>query len=159
MAGKAQLDVEINPINIAFGKLNVSAEKGLAESFGLELMGSYDWKWITEDYTSFSASAWGKYYMAPDKGLDHSYIGPYLRYSLITYTGMDEKLNYNRVSAGFGLGYKWVSERNIVFDLGIGAGRAFVNQVDTGDGNSEDLSDAPLLNIDVIVKFAVGYRF
>jgi hypothetical protein len=38
---QAQLDVSINPLGLLFGNYGVSAEKGLSESFGVELTADY----------------------------------------------------------------------------------------------------------------------
>ena len=106
----------------------------------------------------------GKYYFNPSKGCDKWNIGPYVKFQQANGKGTDNSNNTSsevsrtRFAVGFYTGYKWVSRKNIIFELGFGLGRAFVNKYKSDD-TSLNLADYPVLNIDATGKLAIGYRF
>lgn len=166
-AAKAQLDVSINPISILFSSLDLSAEYGLSNDFGLDATLGYDFQRYDVDDIEIKNNGIGlrligKYYFNPEDGIDKWSIGPYVRFKTASGTYDDGVENYkvkNTVfAAGLYAGFKWVSRRNIVFELGLGGGRAFVNKF-TSDDSSFDSGDFPGLNFDITGRLAVGYRF
>jgi hypothetical protein len=162
----AQTDVKINPIGALFGSPDISAEFGVNESVGIEPLLGISFGSVTvldEKFKSsgFRVGAIGKYYFNPDKGTDKFWAGLYLRgggSTSKTSGSTNESFSNRRMSAGLALGYKWVSRKNIVFELGFGAGRALINKFEVESG-SVNLAEVPLLNIDILGRISVGYRF
>lgn len=161
----AQTDITVNPIGLLFSNFNAGVDFGLSNDFSIEPRIGLAFGNNTVGGTEFSSfgftiGAIGKYYFTPKNGCDKWHIGPYLNFSNANLTA-DGENDISRTVFGIGLysGYKVVSSRNIVFDFGLGLGRNFVNEFDDGSGNELDLSEIPLLNISVIGKIAVGYRF
>lgn len=159
----AQTDVSINPIGLLFSNIGVSLERPLSENIGLE--GTANFSFLP--YGAFGAEfnsngfglrALGKYYFKSDKGHDKFNIGPYARigYNSIKFTG--DKVSNFRFAIGFYAGYKWVSKGNIIFELGLGIGRAYVNKY-SSDDSSFNSGDWPGFNLDGTGKLAIGYRF
>lgn len=175
-AANAQVvDVTVNPITIIFsGRADVSAEYGVSKDFGVEGIASY----LTPNNLILDAigydegkglglAALGKYYFNPSEdGLDRFNVGAYTNYKTIALTA-DADANESipdgsrkALSAGIYLGYKSVSKRNIVFDIGFGVGRYFFNNYEEAStGEKIDASDIPFLGTDLFSKIAVGYRF
>lgn len=169
LKSEAQIDVSANPISLLFSNFDVALEYRLKEDFGIELTPSLDFdKYSVNEVeyknTGFGARLIGKYYFNPNKGCDKWNIGPYIKYGQATGKGTDKstnssyEVNRTRFSVGFYTGYKWVSRKNIVFEIGFGIGRAFVNKYESDD-STLDLGDFPVLNIDATGKLALGYRF
>lgn len=118
----AQAEIKLSPIPLLFGYVAASFEYGFTPSFGLD--GDF---YFIEDLSAVSLSA--KYYFNPDKGIDKFHVG--------AFVGAAE----SAPGLGFLLGYKWVSNKNILFELGLGVGRSLDDGV-IGYG-----------------KFHMGYRF
>lgn len=118
----AQTEIKLSPIPLLFGYVAVSVEQGIGPSFGLD--GSF---YYIEDVNGINLAA--KYYFNPEKGIDKFHVG--------AFVGAQE----SAPGLGFLLGYKWVSTKNIIFELGAGLGRSFDDEV-LGYG-----------------KFHLGYRF
>ena len=166
----AQVDLQINPIGLLFSSVNVTAEFGLSQDFGLEGGIDYDFQnYDIEDLeyrnNAVGFRAIGKYYFRPEDGIDGWAIGAYTRFISGTSStdenagnGRDEVKN-TKFAFGFYTGYKWISRKNIVFELGLGLGRNFVRKFEYEDGSEVDTSDIPLLNVDVMGRLSLGYRF
>lgn len=165
IVSNAQVDVTVNPIGLLFGNFNGGADIGLSNDLSVEpriglTFGDNTVDGIEFSSFGFSLGALGKYYFNPSDGCDKWHIGPYLDFSNSTLSADNEdNVTWTRFGVGLYTGYKWVSSRNIVFDLGFGAGRNFVNEFDDGSGDDFDLSEIPFLNINLTGKLAVGYRF
>ncbi|MBK7939335.1 MAG: DUF3575 domain-containing protein [Lewinellaceae bacterium] len=165
----AQVDVQINPIGILFSSIDVSAEFPVSEDFGIEGALGYDFQnYDIEDLkyknNAFGVRAIGKYYFNPEDGRDRWNIGGYLRFASGKSSAEDagtgrEEVKNTKFAVGFYTGYKWVSRKNVVFELGLGIGRNFVRTFEYEDGTEVDTSDIPLLNIDVLGRLSLGYRF
>lgn len=163
-SSNAQIDVTINPIGILFGDISVGADFGLSENLSVEAgvgFGSGDQ--LGADWSNLNFTGTGKYYFNPKHGADKFYADLFLRFTNRKYEWGDDffgNANYKqtRFGAGFGIGYKIVSNGGFVFDINLGAGRAFVDNVkfedDAGNQTSVDWT-----NLIIIGKFAVGYRF
>lgn len=166
----AQVDVQINPVGILFSSINVTSEFGVSEDFGIEAGVDYDFQnYNFDDFeyrnNAIGLRAIGKYYFGPEDGIDRWAIGGYTRFvtgtastSDNTTSGRDEVKN-TKFAIGFYTGYKWVSRKNVVFELGFGIGRNFVRKYEYNDGSSVNTDDIPLLNIDVLGRLSLGYRF
>jgi hypothetical protein len=167
----AQVDLQINPVGILFSSINVTAEFGISQDFGLEGGIDYDFQnydIADLDYRNNAVGfrAIGKYYFGPEDGIDRWTIGAYTRYISGTSSTDDESAGNGReevkntkFALGFYTGYKWVSSKNIVFELGLGIGRNFVRKFEYEDGTEVDTSDIPLLNVDILGRLSLGYRF
>lgn len=118
----AQTEVKISPVPLLFGLVAVSVEQGFSPSFGADLgLAYYD--------EAFGVTLAGKYYFNPEDGIDKFHIGAFAA------------VQDASPGIGFLVGYKWLSVKNVVFELGLGLGRSFEGGV-VGYG-----------------KFHVGYRF
>ncbi len=101
----AQTDIKLSPIPLLFGYVAASVEQGLSESIGIE--GDFI---LIEDFVGGNLS--GKYYFEPEKGIDKFHVG--------VFVGIQES-----VGVGFLAGYKLVSRKNVIFEVGLGIGRSF----------------------------------
>lgn len=166
----AQVDVQINPIGILFSNLDLTAEFGVSNDFGVETGLGYNFQSFDVEGGGYRNNAvgiraLGKYYFNPEDGIDRWAIGGYLRYGAGTATLKDnssssrEKIKNVKLALGFYTGYKWVSRKNIVFELGLGIGRNLVRTFEDENGNTVDTSDIPLLNVDILGRLSLGYRF
>lgn len=160
LGANAQTEIKINPLGLLFGSPDVSAEFGLGSSAGLEpFIGFTSRKFIGGDVklTALNAGASFKYYFNPHRGIDRFYAGVYTRFNngnvkdLISET----EGGYTRLSLGLLIGQKWVSRKNIVFELAFGVGRAFINDVKDDNGDITDFN----FDVDFMGRLAVGYRF
>lgn len=152
----SQLEVSINPLAaIIAHNAKASVEYGISDEIGVELNGVLNTNSAilgTSLGTGFTVGVIGKYYFNPKGSIDGFYLGPYFRY--IQYEPLDDLGSniavFKRGKAGIFTGYKIVSNRNIVFDFGIGAGSRVFNNFD----------GASLLpGFDLTGKIAIGYRF
>ncbi|MCA0235400.1 MAG: DUF3575 domain-containing protein [Bacteroidetes bacterium] len=168
----AQVDVKINPIGLLFSNLNVAAEFGVSDNFGVEVAPGFGWNRLNllndNDYSGsvVRVGVNGRYYLNPnDKGLNGFYIGGYTRYAGGTYTYKGDtetdKFNSTRFALGFLVGGKIVARNEkLIFDFGTGFGRALVYKFTDPNGSDEvDLSDIPFANWDIPFYLSIGYRF
>jgi hypothetical protein len=167
----AQVDLKINPIGAIFGSPDLSAEFQLKENVGLEAGLGFNVGGLTIDEFQYRRSGIsgflaGKYYLNPQQGTDRLAIGVYTRYRNIdnkVKDSEDNSSNFSRTlfATGLLISQKWLSQSGVVFEIDFGAGRAIVNDITFDDeANSEvSLDEIPGLNIDLILRFAVGYRF
>ena len=167
----AQIDVTVNPVGLLFSSFSGGVDLGFTEDMSAELLVSTNFNKYTiagSEYKNngFGVGAIGKYYFGPKNGCDKWHVGPYVKFGTgtakftDTTTGTNVSSSIKRVSLGVGLygGYKVVSAKNIVFDIGFGMGRNFINKWSWEDG-STSTTDLPFLDYDFIGKLAVGYRF
>ena len=112
--------------------------------------------------SGFGVMGYGKYYFSPDKGCDKFYVGLYLRQRSFNVDAKKDEayaaFERDIVALGFGLGYKWVGDQGILFELGLGLGRAISESNKWDDSNNEGLV-FPDIGIDGFGRLAVGYRF
>lgn len=153
----SQTDATINPIGLLFSSVNASIERSGSDHFGIE--GSLSFNFSSYDIVGeafgsngFGIRAIGKYYFKPEKGIDKFHIGPYVRYGYNSIKYTDNRIKNSRISIGFYTGYKWVSQNNIIFELGFGLGRGLLNIY-------SDIDYGPDFSLDATGKLAVGYRF
>jgi len=167
----AQVDLKINPIGALFGNPDVSADFALSDKFSVEgglglNLGSFSIGELSYKRSGFGAFAAGKTYFNPEDGADKFGLGVYSKFRSIKskVDGTDSSTdNYtrNRFAVGLLCGWKWVSDKNILFEIDLGAGRAFVDNIefDNASSTSVEVDDIPALSVDLLVRFAVGYRF
>ncbi len=160
----AQVDVTINPIGILFGDLSAGADFNLGENLSVEAaVGFGSGKQSGTKYSAIPLTGTFKYYFNPDKGCDKFYADAFVKFINRKYEYDDSSLgfaNYTQTRFGFGLGigFKAVSKKGIVFDIGLGAGRAIVDNTKYEDSNGiEETVDWPDLMIQG--KIGIGYRF
>lgn len=162
------VDVKLNPMGFIGKKLTGAVEFGATNNIGIEATGGYDWssfKFDGERYNigTYKVGGNGRYYFNPKKGLDGFYAGVYGRYAGGKWTRESDGglFDSKRFAAGFHLGGKVVaSNERLIFDFGIGFGRAFVFEVSDPKGESTvNLSNFPLINWDIPIHLSVGYRF
>lgn len=128
---KSQVEIATNPVLLLFEAGILSVDYNVNDDWGVgaDLLFAQGGGWV---YLN------GKHYFNPRKGND--------RFMLGTFTGFVGEFGDDM---GFGLGffggYKWVSRRNITFELAFGAGRNF--------------SDNDFVDFLPYGKFNVGYRF
>jgi hypothetical protein len=171
-ASFAQFEVKINPVGLLWGGVTASGEVVFADNMGAELtlgLANTGVNIFTDGDTQlngFKATGAFKYYFSPIEGGDGFYAGPYLKYRLLSgkydseLTNQSESVDWNKVAVGLLAGYKWVAESGLLFEISAGAGRSFVSNISSSeDDESYDFSSIPFLNIDLVGKLAVGYRF
>lgn len=161
----AQVDVTVNPIGILFGNLSLGADFILADEFSLE--GQIGIGLGNDDFTGLKWSnipitAVGKYYFNPKNGADGFYADAFLRFVSRSYKADDDNTVYatysqTRLGLGIGIGYKVVSRKNIVFDIGFGVGRALLDNTSFNSDGEEFEVDWP--GIMFQGKLGIGYRF
>lgn len=158
----AQIDVSVNPVGLLFGDLNVGADLALSDNFSVEAAVGLGTNEIDDvKGTNIPVNVVGKYYFSPKYGADRFYIDAFLRY-VNRQWNYDEESPYadftsNRFGLGFGIGYKVVSKGGFVFDIGLGAGRALIDEDNYEDGGQrEDIEWTELM---IQGKLGIGYRF
>ncbi len=160
---KAQVDLTINPVGALFGDFNVGADFAISNNFSLEAqVGIGNSKVDGVKGINIPVNVVGKYYLNPKNGADRFYFDAFLRFINRNWNYEDNSNNIDykstRLGIGFGLGYKIVSTKGFVFDIGFGAGRALVNENNLSDNNGgQQAVDWP--EIMFIGKFGIGYRF
>jgi len=117
-----QTEIKISPVPLLFGYVAASVEQAIYPSFGID--GDF---YFIEETAGVNVSA--KYYFNPVRGIDKFHVGAFVG-AADTAPGV-----------GFLIGYKWISNKNVVFELGGGVGRSFDD------------------NILGYFKFHLGYRF
>ena len=169
-SSNAQIDLKINPLGLLFGSPDLSGEYLVSEDFGVELSaGILFGKVLTSELnkSGYSIRLSGKYYFNIEDGCDKFYAGLYLGPRSRSTTGDAVDLGNGtfyepgaKISAfagGISFGYKWVSESNVVFELGAGFGRAFGDKITVNDENNPESIDG--LGVDGFGVLSVGYRF
>lgn len=124
----AQFEIKSNPIALLFEVGAVSMEYSNLKDWG----GQIDIYAAADGGVVFGSA---KYYLIPKYGADRFHVGAFL----------SQPFEEDRVGIGFLIGYKLVSKKRIVFEVGLGAGRLI------GDSSSYDFTGYGNLNI--------GYRF
>lgn len=164
----AQFEVKINPIGVLFNSPNVSAEYIVSDDIGVEAIIGLDYGnaalgLVDLKKSGYSIRLAGKYYFNPDDGADKFYVGLYTGPRSRTFTdegddGFDSGYKISAFTAGVLGGFKWVSSRNIVFEIGIGIGRAFGEKFEynDSDNNNESIDG---FGIDGLGRISLGYRF
>lgn len=162
---KAQVDVTVNPIGLLFGNLSLAGDFILAENISVEGqigVGFGDDDLTSLDYFNLPITALGKYYFNPKNGADKFYANVFLRFVTRNYSADDgnstvAEYSQTRLGAGFGIGYKVASEKGLIFDVGFGVGRAFIDNTKFESEGDEVIVDWP--DIMFTGKLAIGYRF
>ncbi len=163
----AQFEVKVNPIGLLFGGISASGEYILSDNMGVEVSAnllSRKASFLAEDakLTGFGFGAAYKYYFSPEDGGDKFYANVYARYGgqkskFDDGAGQQITANYSVVAVGFGVGYKWVADSGLLFELGLGAGRNLAQNWTLSDGT--DNYDFPNWGFDLTGKLAIGWRF
>lgn len=164
-----QIDVTVNPLGLLFGDLNVGADFMLSENLSVEgtlglNFGKSDFNSIEAKYSGIPVTVFGKYYFSPREGADRFYADAWLRFVNRSYkwegansAGLSD-YSQTRVGIGFGIGFKTVSSKGIVFDIGLGAGRALLDKTSFKDSSGTQTEiDWP--EVMFVGKLGVGYRF
>ncbi|MCB0495736.1 MAG: DUF3575 domain-containing protein [Cyclobacteriaceae bacterium] len=164
LSAKAQFEAKINPFSILWGSIDVAAEYGFSDNFGIDLAPTIAFDKQTLDDVEYKSTRAGvvvnpRYYFSPNKGLDKFYFGGYLKYMSGAYKS-DGVIGWKneRFAGGFNIGYKIVAESGFLFDIAFGGGKAFVNK-NTSELDGIDLTLLDAINIDFVGKLAVGWRF
>ncbi|RMF03347.1 MAG: DUF3575 domain-containing protein [Bacteroidetes bacterium] len=163
---EAQVDVTINPVGLLFGDLSVGGDFILSDEFSIE--GTLGFGSGSDDFTNLKwrnipITAVGKYYFNPDDGADKFYASAFLRFINRGYTADDDtqttyaEYSQTRFGLGVGIGYKAVSRSGIVFDIGLGVGRALLDNTKFESDGEEFIVEWP--EIMFTGKLGVGYRF
>ncbi len=165
---QAQVDVTVNPIGILFGDISLGADIVISDNLSVEPtvgFGSNKSDLLGYKSSSIPISVFGKYYFNPNNGADKFYASVWLRFINRNFNFDDTltgtaSVDYSqtRVGGGLGIGYKVVSKGGIVFDIGIGAGRAFLDKRKF----ESDVIDPVTIEWTQLMfngKLGVGYRF
>ncbi|MEY4903672.1 MAG: hypothetical protein RLZZ292_1487 [Bacteroidota bacterium] len=168
----AQTDIKIRPIGLLFSNIQVGAEFGVNENFGVEIepyFASTKLKLDSDNFksTRLGSNLYGKYYFSPNKGIDGINAGIYINFASgnakldSTTVTSNKGIQTTSAAIGFALGYKWVSNGNFMLETTAGFGRKLLNKYEDKDDptNTVDLSGIPLANWDALLRITVGYRF
>lgn len=162
----AQIEPKINPLALLLsGDISVGCEFILGDRLGVEPVIDFGKSDINltgvgnVEFTGVGLRAIGKYYLNPNKGADKFYVGPYLKWKGGSGTGniTDNKITRNRIAAGLAIGWKVVASSGLVFEFGLGAGRAF-NDTYKDQTTDETFDVSEVINLDLLGRLAVGYR-
>lgn len=168
----SQIDLKINPLGVLFSSPDLAAEYVINENFGVELSvgleyGNVAGTGLLGDEFELSKSGYkirlsGRYYFRPVNGADRFYAGLYTGPRSNTVTGNSDLLGYDpgykrsAFTAGILVGYKWVADNGLIFELGVGGGRAFASKIELND--SENTTEVNGFGGDFVGTLAVGYR-
>ena len=164
----SQLEVKTNPISLMFNTIPLSIEYVIIDNVGIEVTAGYyfgmDSIFATDtNWSGLRSTLNFKFYFTPDKGGDGFYAFPYLRYvkriGKYTEVGNNFTIEQNVIGAGFGIGYKWVSDIGILMDFGGGMGKNFSNIMTYSDPNYVESVDLNLIKVNFVARISVGYRF
>lgn len=167
----AQVDAKINPLGTLFGNPDVSAEFAVSNNFGVETgiglnLGKFEIGDLEYKRSGIGAFAAGKYYFNPKDGVNGFGVGLYSRFRKLNNkvsNSVTDRDNYTRtrLATGLQLTWKWVGDNGVLFELDLGGGRTFVNNIsfDNEESTTISIDDVPTLNIDLLLRLAVGYRF
>lgn len=148
----AQIDVTTNPIGILFNSYTLAVDYHTSPdwSFGgdvrIKTAGL-----LTGSRSSFYANA--KHYFNPLSDAKMFYVGMFLGGRSIEsniFLGIENR-TINTYGGGFMLGYKLVSRKSFIVDVGGGLGRGFSNKVSNAVGTYE-------ISL-FYFRANVGYRF
>lgn len=168
----AQIDIKISPLGLLFGSPDVSVEYLANEQIGLELLGGVDYGVVfgsgafnrNNRLTKSGARVrlLGKYYFETNKGGDTWYAGIYAGHRWRTITPGENNITsagstQATFTSGIHGGYKFVLDSNIVFDLGLGAGRVFSDAISSQNSTSGAVISS--FGLDTFIKLEMGYRF
>lgn len=164
----AQADLTISPVSLLFGDANVGLDFQVKENFSIGATAGYsrgDIFGLVDSRETVPVNLIGKYYFSPKHGADGFYVDAFARYVrrnvVATYKDDAEtKLDFTRQQAGlgFGLGYKVVSQKGFVFDIGTGIGRAVFTDDDVNI-SEEDYDVPSLIKTMGFFRMGLGYRF
>ncbi len=121
----------MNPIGALFGDFNIGADFALARTFSLEAqVGIGNNKIGGVKGANIPINLVGKFYFNPKHGTDRFYVDAFARF-INRHWNYDDGSSFadftsTRFGIGFGIGYKVVSNKGFVFDIGLGFGRALV---------------------------------
>ncbi len=172
LQAQLRVDATIAPVSLLGGDVNLGADFQIKENFSLGVTAMYskgDFFGLLDSRETIPVTLIGKYYFNPKHGTDGFYADAFARYAYrnfkLTYNDDTENagtnVDYTRQQAGigFGLGYKVVSQKGFVFDIGTGIGRAFYTH-NSGNVNEDDFDDFPeVVKLMGFVRVGVGYRF
>jgi hypothetical protein len=173
----AQVDLKINPIGSLTLNPNFMAEISATGNIGIEpYIGLTRFNFTFDDkkfkIRGVDYGVFGKYYFAQEASTDKFYAGLAFRGgqtnfsyadSLVSNLSTVEQLpklaiKRNRLGLDIHLGYKWVTQNNVVFEVGAGLGRKIFNTFGFVD-RSVNVNKIPFLNLDGFIRFNIGYRF
>ena len=154
----AQLDVKIDPVDIALRNPKVSVEYVVNRNVGIELVGGFrhgetmfrGWLTKRELHKGYTLRAVGKFYVNPVTSADGIYAAVYAgQKSHITYSA-NESIKPETIegfTSGLMLGYKQFFYPGFMIEVAGGLGRNFGYSQSHEKGN------------DVFGRVTVGYRF
>ncbi|MCC6723144.1 MAG: autotransporter domain-containing protein [Saprospiraceae bacterium] len=172
LQAQLRVDATIAPISLLAADVNVGADFQIKENFSLGVTAMYgtgDFFGLLDSRTTIPVNVIGKYYFNPKHGADGFYADGFARYAYRNYkltykdgtANEGTKVDFTRQQAGlgFGFGYKVVSAKGFVFDIGTGVGRAVFTE-DNVNVDKEDYNDFPKLGKTMgFIRIGVGYRF
>ncbi|MEZ4925007.1 MAG: hypothetical protein R3A50_01930 [Saprospiraceae bacterium] len=129
----AQVDVEISPLPLIFKVYTLSVEVPAAKKLGIngDVYFTPGFSIIIDK--GYIANLSFKYYFNPKGKIDRFHVGSFM--------GTGSELN---LALGALIGYKFVSRKNIIFEIGFGLGQDLIKKVEA---------------VTVYGKFHIGYRF
>ncbi|MBK8565452.1 MAG: DUF3575 domain-containing protein [Saprospiraceae bacterium] len=168
---KAQVDLTANPVTLLFGDINVGIDAKISNNFSLGATAGYgkgDLWGLVDSRQSILGTLTGKYYFSPKHGADGFYVNGFGRYTnrnlQASYkndpenVGRKGEFTRQQVGIGFGLGYKAISNKGFVFDIGTGIGRSVFSHNSTNyDENEYKIPE--FFRTMGYFRIGLGYRF
>ena len=161
------MEVKVNPLALATSDFKASVEFLQSERIGLEATLGYNGGtrvFAFENYEEkgYEAGAMAKYYLKPKKGTDRMYLGLYGNFANTNYDKSEDgtgAFTNQKLTTGFFLGYKWVSDSGFFLEAGSGLGRHLKNDNTLTEGSNLDISTINMSNLHIPGRIAVGLRF
>lgn len=161
------IEVKVNPLALATSDFKASVEFLKSERVGFEGTAGYNggsrvFAFENYDEQGFEVGAMAKYYVKPKKGTDRMYLGVYGNYANTNYERNEDPtraFTNQKLTTGFFLGYKWVSNNGLFLEAGSGLGRHLMNDNNVSEGSSLDISTINMSNLHIPGRIAVGLRF
>lgn len=168
-----QIETSLNPLGTLFGRPSVTGEYIISDYIGIELAinpifgkaaGIIGY---THPNSSLKQHGFGvftqvKYYLLPYQGGDGLYLGFYARKINVTLKDISSSTNsgFKRSIVAIGItgGQKWIFDNGIFIESALGIGPHISEKYEWFNHNDSDLFKIKF-NVDIISKFAVGYRF
>jgi len=138
LAQAQNLEAKLSPLGLVLGGMQLNLEQTVQQDWGVEAG-------VITDFNDFTMlNLIGKYYFSPsEKGNDRFHIGVFLNHIFF-----DSEIESNiGPGLGFYMGYKWLSRRNVIFEIGGGIGRVLGKSIGE-DGSFTGTG-----------QLTIGYRF
>jgi len=161
------IEIKVNPLALSTSDFKASVEYLQSEKVGFEGTVGYNggtrvFGFENYDEKGYEVGGMAKYYLKPKQGTDRMYLGLYGNYANTNYEKSEDvaqAFTNKKGTAGFFLGYKWVSNGGFFLETGAGLGRHLLNENTPATNSSIDITTININSLHVPGRIAVGLRF